>query len=134
MRRRSVPQACLGHETANGGAGTARRTLEPGLRGDAFTDSRRFRILAVVDDFSRRYWRFVADTCYPGLRVMREIGLRSSRPTRTPDTIVGTELTSMAVLRWCQETAQQGSYITRQAHTRRTASWKTSAKASATNC
>lgn len=68
---------------------------------DAFTDGRRFRILAVVDDFSRECLALIADTSLSGLR-------------GRPDTIVsdnGTELTSMAVLRWCQETAVDWHYI-----------------------
>jgi putative transposase len=33
----------------------------------------RFRILAIVDDFSRECLAFVADTSLPGLRVVREL-------------------------------------------------------------
>ena len=40
---------------------------------DAFTDSRRFRILAVVDDFTRECLCLVADTSLPGVRVAREL-------------------------------------------------------------
>lgn len=35
---------------------------------DAFTDGRRFRVLAVVDDFSRECLALVADTSRSGLR------------------------------------------------------------------
>jgi putative transposase len=38
---------------------------------DAFADSRRFRILAVVDDFTRECLVLVADTLLPGLRIAR---------------------------------------------------------------
>jgi putative transposase len=80
---------------------------------DAFTDGRRFRVLAIVDDFSRECLALVADTSLSGLRVTRELTallMRRGRPT----TIVsdnGTELTSMAVLRWCQETGVGWHYI-----------------------
>src|SRR5258708_15359393 len=39
---------------------------------DAFADGRRFRILAIVDDFTRECLALVADTSLPGLRVFRE--------------------------------------------------------------
>lgn len=80
---------------------------------DAFTDGRRFRILAVVDDFSRECLALIADTSLSGLRVVRELDAIIALRGR-PDTIVsdnGTELTSMAVLRWCQETAVEWHYI-----------------------
>ena len=40
---------------------------------DAFTDGRRFRVLAIVDDFSRECLSLVADTSLSGLRVTREL-------------------------------------------------------------
>jgi putative transposase len=40
---------------------------------DALSDGRRFRILAVVDDFTRECLALVADTSLPGLRVVREL-------------------------------------------------------------
>ena len=40
---------------------------------DAFTDGRRFRVLAIVDDFSRECLALVADTSLSGLRVAREL-------------------------------------------------------------
>lgn len=80
---------------------------------DAFTDGRRFRILAVIDDFSRECLALVADTSLSGLRVTRELsGLIKHRGK--PNTIVsdnGTELTSMAILQWCQETNIGWHYI-----------------------
>ena len=48
---------------------------------DAFTDGRRFRILAIVDDFTRECLALVADTSLSGLRVVRELdALISPRP------------------------------------------------------
>jgi putative transposase len=80
---------------------------------DAFTDGRRFRVLAVIDDFSRECLTLIADTSLSGFRVTRE--LDSLIKTRgKPTTIVsdnGTELTSMAVLKWCQETDIEWHYI-----------------------
>jgi len=80
---------------------------------DAFTDGRRFRVLAVVDDYSRECLALVADTSLSGLRVTRELSELIKYRGR-PDTIVsdnGTELTSMAVLKWCQETGVEWHYI-----------------------
>ncbi len=80
---------------------------------DAFTDGRRFRVLAVVDDFSRECLALVADTSLSGLRVTREldalIRLRGKPVTVVSDN--GTELTSMAVLKWCKETGVDWHYI-----------------------
>ena len=40
---------------------------------DAFTDGRRFRVLCVIDDFSRECLALVADTSLSGHRVAREL-------------------------------------------------------------
>lgn len=80
---------------------------------DALTDGRRFRILAVVDDYTRECLCLVPDTSIPGLRVARELdGIIAARGR--PLSVVsdnGTELTSMAILRWCQETGIDWHYI-----------------------
>ncbi len=80
---------------------------------DALTDGRRFRILAVVDDFTRECLCLVADTSLSGLRVARELDaviINRGRPT-TCVSDNGTELTSMAILRWSQETSVGWHYI-----------------------
>ena len=80
---------------------------------DAFTDGRRFRILAVVDDFTRENLALVADTSLSGLRVTRELD-RVIAERGMPRTIVsdnGTEFTSMAILKWVQDTAIDWHYI-----------------------
>ena len=69
---------------------------------DALSDGRRFRILCVVDNFSRECLAAVADTSLGGVRVVRELE-RLVSERGTPEVIVsdnGTELTSCAVLRW----------------------------------
>jgi putative transposase len=40
---------------------------------DAFSDGRRFRILAIVDDFTRECLALIPDTSLPGRRVAREL-------------------------------------------------------------
>jgi putative transposase len=69
---------------------------------DQLSDGRRFRILAVVDDFTRECLTLVADTSLSGLRVGRELDAivaRRGKPTACVSDN-GTELTSMAILRW----------------------------------
>ena len=54
---------------------------------DAFGDGRRFRILVVVDDFTRECVALVADTSLSGARVARELDTAIARRNR-PATIV----------------------------------------------
>ena len=80
---------------------------------DQLSDGRRFRILAVVDDFTRECLTLVADTSLSGLRVGRELDaivVRRGKPTACVSDN-GTELTSMAILRWSQETGVEWHYI-----------------------
>jgi putative transposase len=72
---------------------------------DAFVDGRRFRILTVVDDFTRECLALAADTSISGARVARELDGIVSRRGR-PACVVsdnGTELTSNAILRWADD-------------------------------
>ena len=62
---------------------------------DTLADGRRFRILRIVDDFSRECLATVVDTSLSGVRVVRELE-RLSLERATPTVIVsdnGTELT-----------------------------------------
>lgn len=80
---------------------------------DTISDGRRFRVLAIVDDYTRECLALVADTSLSGLRVARELD-GVIRLRGRPGTIVsdnGTEFTSMAILRWCQETGVEWHYI-----------------------
>jgi putative transposase len=80
---------------------------------DTLIDSRRFRILAVVDDFTRECLTLVADTSLSGERVVRALDAIIARRGR-PISIVsdnGTELTSMAILGWSQQTLVDWHYI-----------------------
>lgn len=71
---------------------------------EAPTVGERFRILCIVDDYSREFLCLIADTSLSGLRVARELDLLMIQRGR-PHTVVsdGTELTSMAILRWSQD-------------------------------
>jgi len=69
---------------------------------DALSDGRRFRILNVVDDFSRECLTATVDTSLSGVRVVRELE-RLSTERAMPQVVVsdnGPELVSNAVLRW----------------------------------
>jgi putative transposase len=80
---------------------------------DTLTDGRRFRILAVVDDFTRECLCLVADTSLSGARVVREldrlIACRGRPLSCVSDN--GTELTSLALLKWSQDTGIDWHYI-----------------------
>lgn len=80
---------------------------------DQLSNGRRFRILAILDDFTRECLALVADTSLSGLRVGREldaiIAERGKPVACVSDN--GTELTSMAILRWSQETGVDWHYI-----------------------
>jgi putative transposase len=80
---------------------------------DMLVSGRRFRILTVVDDFTRECLGLVVDTSLTGARVVRELD-RIVEHRGSPRMIVsdnGTELTSNAVLAWQQERAIEWHYI-----------------------
>lgn len=80
---------------------------------DALSDGRRFRVLCVIDDFSRECLAAVVDTSISGIRVARELD-RIAEMRGYPCMIVsdnGTELTSNAMLRWQQERQVEWHYI-----------------------
>ena len=69
---------------------------------DALDNGRRFRVLAVIDDFTRECIALVIDTSLSGVRVGRELD-RVIELRGRPAMIVsdnGTELTSHAILSW----------------------------------
>jgi putative transposase len=80
---------------------------------DALNSGRRFRVLAVVDDFTRECLALVVDTSLSGFRVGREldqiIELRGRPAMIVSDN--GTELTSRAILRWQEERSVLWHYI-----------------------
>jgi len=73
---------------------------------DVFGSARRFRMLNVIDDYTRECLALVADTSLSGARVAREldrcIRLYSDN---------GTELTSRAILEWQNQTGIAWHYI-----------------------
>jgi putative transposase len=80
---------------------------------DQFTDGRRFRILAIVDDCTRENLALVADTSLSGLRVARELD-RVIAGRGRPKMIVsdnGSEFTSNAILAWADQARVEWHYI-----------------------
>jgi putative transposase len=80
---------------------------------DTLAAGRRFRILTLVDDFTRECLGLVVDTSLTGLRVVRELD-RVAELRGYPCMLVsdnGTELTSNAVLAWQQNHAVEWHYI-----------------------
>jgi len=80
---------------------------------DVLADGRRFRVLVVVDDFTRECLTLVVDTSLSGARVVRAldaiIGLRGRPVMIVSDN--GTELTSRAVLQWQEDAGVEWHYI-----------------------
>jgi putative transposase len=80
---------------------------------DTLVDGRRFRILCVIDDFSRECLATIADNSISGERVARELDAIAEQ-RGYPCLVVsdnGTELTSNAMLNWQQERQVEWHYI-----------------------
>ena len=80
---------------------------------DTFGASRKFRILAVIDDCCRENLCLVADTSISGARVARELDALV-RIYGKPACIVsdnGTEFTSRAILKWADQNEVAWHYI-----------------------
>ena len=78
---------------------------------DQLANGRRFRILNVVDDFSRECVLQIVDSSISGTRVANELD-RLNRPL--PDSLVcdnGPEFTSKAMFFWSQQTDTKLSFI-----------------------
>jgi putative transposase len=80
---------------------------------DSLSCGRRFRILNVIDDFSRECLAAVVDTSLSGERVARELDRIADLRGR-PCMVVsdnGTELTSNAILKWQENRKVEWHYI-----------------------
>jgi putative transposase len=80
---------------------------------DALADGRRFRILTVVDEFTRECLALLPDSSLPGARVARELDTVIAARGRPAMCVSdnGTEFTSMAILHWAQQKHVQWHYI-----------------------
>jgi len=102
VRRRKGRKRALGTRMPMGTPGAINQRWSLDFVSDTLSDGRRFRILCIVDDFSRECLATVVDTSLGGVRVVRELE-RLTAERATPEMVVsdnGTELTSGAVLRW----------------------------------
>ena len=80
---------------------------------DTLTDGPRFRILCVIDDFSRECLATIVDNSISGERVARELDIIAEH-RGYPCMIVsdnGTELTSNAILAWQEDRHVEWHYI-----------------------
>ena len=80
---------------------------------DALSWGRRFRILCIVDDFTREALALVVDASIGGRRMARELDALIARRGK-PALIVsdnGTEMTSRAMLEWSNRTGVGWHYI-----------------------
>ena len=78
------------------------------------SNGRRFRVLCVIDDFSRECLATVVDASLSGIRVARELD-RIAEMRGYPCMVVsdnGTELTTNAMLKWQQDRKVKWYYIT----------------------
>ncbi len=76
-----------------------------GFVSDALSDGQRFRVLCIVDDCTREAPATIVDRSMSGRCMTRELSDLIRRRGK-PDVIVsdnGTEITSQAVLVWCQD-------------------------------
>ena len=103
---------------------------------DTFGASRKFRILAVIDDCCRENLCLVADTSISGARVARELDALV-RIYGKPACIVsdnGTEFTSGAILKWADQNGVAWHCIDPGKPQRDKPSSKASTAACATSC
>jgi putative transposase len=81
---------------------------------DVLEDGRRFRVLGILDQYSRECLDLIADTSISGIRVVRELD-RLIEQHGKPLIIVsdnGTEFTSKAILKWASDKDVCWHYIT----------------------
>jgi putative transposase len=113
VRRRGGRKRALGTRAPIGMPQGANQRWSLDFVSDSLADGRRFRVLAIVDDFTRECLALVADTSLSGARVVRE--LDAVMATRGKPAMVvsdnGPELISMAILRWQSETGVDWHYI-----------------------
>jgi putative transposase len=102
VRRRRGRKRALGARAPLPSAQAVNQRWSLDFVSDTLSDGRRFRILCMVDNFSRECLATVVDSSLSGVRVVRQLE-QLIRDRGTPKIIVsdnGAELTSLAVLRW----------------------------------
>ena len=118
VRKRGGRKRALGTRSPTALPEAANQRWSLDFVSDALSNGRRFRMLAVVDAFTRECLGLVVDTSLPGLRVGRELDRIVEQRGCRPAMIVsdnGTELTSRAVLRWQEARGAVALHRARQA-------------------
>ena len=113
VRRRGGRKRAIGTRTPMAVPDGPNQRWSLDFASDTLAEGRRFRILCVVDDFSRECLALVADTSLSGKRVARELDAIGAR-RGLPQTVVsdnGTELTGTAILGWSQQCGVGWHYI-----------------------
>ena len=113
VRRRGGRKRAIGTRAPMAVPDVANQRWSLDFASDTLANGRRFRMLCVIDDFSRECLALVADTSLSGKRVARELDTIGAR-RGLPLTVVsdnGTELTGTAILRWSQDRAVGWHYI-----------------------
>ena len=113
VRKRGGRKRALGTRAPMAVPQAANQRWSLDFASDALTDSRRFRILCVIDDFTRECLATVVDNSLSGVRVARELD-RICEARGRPCMIVsdnGTELTSNAILAWQKDNRIEWHYI-----------------------
>ena len=114
VRKRSGRKRALGTRSPIALPEAANQRWSLDFVSDALFSGRRFRVLAVVDDFTRECLGLAVDTSLSGLRVGRELDRIAERRGGRPTMIVsdnGTELTSHAILRWQEDRSVLWHYV-----------------------
>ena len=104
VRKRGGRKRALGTRAPMGVPEAANERWSLDFVSDTLADGRRFRILCVIDDYSRECLTGVVDTSLSGRRVARELD-HIAEERGYPAMIVsdnGTEFTSNAILQWHQ--------------------------------
>jgi putative transposase len=80
---------------------------------DRLADGRKIRLLNIIDVFSRESLKIVVDTSLSGARVVRELEdlIKNIGKPRQIISDNGTEFTSVAVLKWSENSAVVWHYI-----------------------
>ena len=113
VRRRGGRKRALGTRAPMALPQAANQRWSLDFVADALASGRRFRILTLVDDFSRECLGLVVDNSLSGVRVARELD-RIVEMRATPLMVVsdnGTELTWRAILAWQEERGVEWHYI-----------------------
>ena len=113
VKRRRGRKRARGSRTPLPGAAHPNARWSLDFLADSFGASRKFRILAVIDDCCRENLCLTADTSISGARVARELDALV-RIYGKPGCIVsdnGTEFTSRAILKWADKNEVPWHYI-----------------------